>query len=243
MPPADETVLVVGSTSSLAQALARALAERGYGLALAARDEQELAMQASDLRARFSIAVSTQRFDLLDAGFSAVALIENAGNFHHAIIATGDMGNNNSQDIKNLALTAQTNYVLPAQIASVAAAKLAQRCGGSIAIISSVAGDRGRQSNYAYGAAKAGLSAFASGLRNYYFKRGVHVMTVKPGFIDTPMTWGMKSPLIASREYVADAIVKALIAKKDVVYVPRFWALIMLIITHIPEKVFKKLSL
>ncbi|NBX02778.1 MAG: SDR family NAD(P)-dependent oxidoreductase [Alphaproteobacteria bacterium] len=241
--PTNETVLVIGATSSLAQAICRALAARGYALMLGGRDADELSLLASDIHARFSVETHVVQFDFMAHDFSSHALIENAGYFDHAIIATGEMGSEDPEDISNLAITAHLNYVLPAEIATLAAQKCAQKQSGNIVIISSVAGDRGRQSNYAYGSAKAALTAFASGLRNRFFARGVHVMTVKPGFIDTPMTWGMQSPLIASREFVAEKIVQAMEKKKDVIYVPFFWQFIMLIIRHIPERVFKKLKL
>lgn len=241
---ASETVLVLGATSSLAQAICRTLAQQGYELLLAGRDHDELQLLAGDLSVRFDCSASCLTFDFMDASFSAARFIENAPAFSHAIIATGDMGNNNPEDIDNLAMAAHVNYVLPAQLATTAAQKLsAQEAGGSVVIISSLAGDRGRQSNYAYGAAKAALSAFASGLRNRFYERGVHVMTVKPGFVDTPMTWGMNSPLIASRNAVAARIVSAMRAKKDVVYVPFFWRFIMLVICHIPEVLFKRMKL
>src|SRR5690606_36266376 len=117
-----------------------------------------------------------------------------------------DMGGSDATDLKNLRHVTELNYILPAQIATAAGERLRARQSGSIVIVSSVAGDRGRQSNYPYGSAKAALSAFASGLRNRLYKDNVHVMTVKPGFVGTPMTWSMKSPLIASRESVAEAI-------------------------------------
>lgn len=237
------TALIIGATSSLAQALARELAGRGYALILAGRDEDELNLLATDISARYPVAANVVLFDFLSPDFSAHALIASAGSFTHAIIVAGDMADGNSQSNDTITRTANLNYVLPAHIANEAAQHLLAQSSGTIVIISSVAGDRGRQSNYAYGSAKAALSAFASGLRNYCFPRGVHVMTVKPGFIDTPMTWGMQSPLIASREFVAGAFVKAMEAKKDVVYVPFFWRYIMLIIMHVPEKIFKKLKL
>ena len=239
-----EPVLVLGATSSLAQAICRKLARRGYPVILAGRDEQELSMLASDISLRYQTQVSVLKFDMADTNFSAELLIQGAPDFGHVILAAGDMGTQVVEDLHNIALTAQYNYVLPAQLATAAALRLiADQKKGTIAIISSVAGDRGRQSNYAYGSAKAGLTAFASGLRNRFITQGIHVMTVKPGFIDTPMTWGMQSPLIASREYVARKIVGAMEAKKDVIYVPFFWRYIMLIITSIPESVFKKLKL
>jgi len=116
---------------------------------------------------------------------------------------------------------------------------------GTIAVISSVAGDRGRQSNYVYGAAKSGLDAFLQGLRNRRSKADVHVLTIKPGFVDTPMTAHIpeRGPLWAQPEDVAKGIVSAIEKQKYVVYLPRFWSLIMLIIRSIPERIFKKLSL
>lgn len=243
MQTRNNTALIIGATSSLAQTIARIMAARGYALILAARDEEELSLLASDVTARYGVPARTLRFDLLDLDFSAGELISAAGDFSHAIIVAGDMADGNSQSNDTITRTANLNYVLPAHIANEAARVLVGKAYGSIAIVSSVAGDRGRQSNYAYGSAKAALTAFASGLRNYCFSRGVHVMTVKPGFIDTPMTWGMQSPLIAGRDFVARAIVDGLEAKKDVIYVPFFWRYIMLIICNVPEKIFKKLKL
>jgi len=240
--------LIVGATSSLAQPLCHALAARGFGLILVARDEAELDLMARDLMTRYEVKATKIIADFLDSSFSAEAMVACAGDFSHVVLLAGDMGSADPTNIGNLAFTMHLNYTVPAQVATAAAQKLAERFlaekkKGYIAIVSSVAGDRGRQSNYAYGAAKAALSTFASGLRNRFCKRGVQVMTVKPGFIDTPMTWGMKSPLIASREAVADSIMTSMLAGKNVVYVPFFWRYIMLIIMHIPERVFKRLSL
>lgn len=240
--------LIVGATSSLAQPLCRALAERGFGLVLVGRDEAEISLLARDLHTRYEVTVGKIIVDFLDSGFSAEGLIAKAGEFSHLVIVSGDMGAADVENVANLAYTMHLNYTVPAQLAAVGAKVLAERFTaekkrGTIAIVGSVAGDRGRQSNYPYGAAKAALAAFASGLRNRYCKRGVDVLTVKPGFIDTPMTWGMTSPLMASRESVADGLLKAMLKRKDVVYLPFFWRYIMLVILHIPERVFKRLSL
>ncbi|MBY0408189.1 MAG: SDR family NAD(P)-dependent oxidoreductase, partial [Rickettsiales bacterium] len=236
------------ATSSLAQPICHALAERGFGLTLVARDEVELDLLSRDIATRHEVACTKISADFLDSGFSAEGLVEKCGRFTHLIMVAGDMGHADPTGVANLAFTMHLNYTVPEQVCQAAAKALSVRAGEDkktyhIAIIASVAGDRGRQSNYAYGAAKAALATFASGLRNRYFKQGVAVLTVKPGFIDTPMTWGMQSPLIASREAVAESIVKAMLKGKDVVYVPFFWRYIMLIILHIPEKVFKRLSL
>lgn len=243
MPQSPRKILIIGATSSLAQVLCRTLAARGHTLILSSRNEQELELLTQDIQIRSGAACHCLTIDLTAGDFSPNALIMRAGDFDDLIITIGDMGNGEQNDVANLASVTHINYTLPAQIATVAVEHLRNKQSGSIVIISSVAGDRGRQSNYAYGSAKAALSTFASGLRNRYYKDGVHVMTVKPGFVDTPMTWGMHSPLIASREYVAEKIVQAMEKKKDVVYVPFFWRFIMLIIIHIPEKVFKRLKL
>ena len=235
--------------------MCHALARQGHSLILAGRDEVELNMLACDLIVRHKISCLILAVDFLSPDFTAESFIRNAGTFDHMIIATGTMGNGEPLSLSDIAFTSHINYTLPAQIATLGAIKFASppltppasgggdRGGHSIVIISSVAGDRGRQSNYAYGSAKAALSSFASGLRNYFCKHGVHIMTVKPGFVDTPMTWGMQSPLIASRDYVAEKIIAAMNAKKDVIYVPFFWRTIMLVIMHIPEGIFKKLKL
>ena len=225
-----ETVLVIGATSSLAQALCRTLAKQKYSLVLAARDTEELQLLATDIAARFGTQPVTLTTDFLSPDFSTEQLMHSAGAFDHLIVATGDMGDSNPANLNNIAYTMWLNYTVPAQLATLTAVQLASSGKGNIVLISSVAGDRGRQSNYAYGSAKAALT-------------GVHIMTVKPGFIDTPMTWGMQSPLIASREYVARKIVLAMQKRKNVIYVPFFWRYIMLIIIHIPEAIFKRLSL
>jgi len=235
--------LVIGATSSLAQALCRELARAGYRLILSGRDERELELLAGDIATRYNVACRIHLADLMEPNFSATRFIESAGSFDTLVFATGYMGSGEQDDLANLRHVALVNYVVPSQILSVAAEMMSEQGDGEIIVIGSVAGDRGRASNYEYGSAKAALAVFASGLRNRYAKLGVHVMTVKPGFIDTPMTWGMNSPLIASREAVARAIMAGLEKKKDIIYTPFFWRYIMLIIQHIPEKIFKKLKL
>jgi short-subunit dehydrogenase len=237
----SKTILIIGATSSLAEAICQTLAKRGHALILCGRDEDALTLLASDLAVRFKTPAKIIASDFLSADFSPEKLMVEAGECDEIIIAVGDMGNGEAFDAANLAYTAYINYTLPAQIVLAAAEQV--KPPGGIVIISSIAGDRGRQSNIAYGSAKAGLTAFASGLRNRLHKKGVHVMTVKPGFTDTPMTWGMKSPLIASREYVARKIVAAMERKEDEIYVPFFWYGIMLIIRHIPEAIFKRMKL
>lgn len=240
--------LIVGATSSLAQSLCHSLAQRGSNLVLAGRDEVELDILMRDLTVRYGITCRKIAVDFLNSHFSAEGLIEKSGTVDQLFVLAGDMGTKDPSVVHNLAFTMHLNYTIPAQLITVCAQQMADtykttKQKSTIVIVTSVAGDRGRQSNYAYGAAKGALSTFASGLRNKFFKRGVHVLTVKPGFVDTPMTWGMDSPLIASREKVVRDILKAVDKKKDVIYTPFFWRYIMLIIMHIPEKIFKRMSL
>lgn len=243
MPPSPRnTALVVGATSSLAQALCRALAARGYALVLAGRDRAELEVLAADLQVRYRTEPTILMADFLNADFDARAVLEEAGEITHLVLASGDMGTGDIADAADIAYSTHINYTVPAQIAALAAAQFAEKGGGHITVIASVAGDRGRARIAAYGSAKAALSTFASALRQAYAGRGVQVLTVKPGFTDTPMTWGMKSPLMTSRETVAGVIMRAMEKRKDVVYAPWFWRAVMLVITHIPEKLFKRLS-
>ncbi len=223
--------------------MSRELASRGHSLVLVARDEVELDLLAGDITVRHGTMCKTIHADVAEEGFSADKLVQALGHVDEVVIVLGYLPTDTSAMQRSIAYITYLNFIIPAQIAQAACDQLAGRHGGKVTIISSVAGDRGRQSNYPYGAAKAALTAFASGLRNRFAKHGVHVMTVKPGFIDTPMTWSMNSPLIASPEYVARKIVDASEKNKDVLYVPFFWRFIMLIICHIPERIFKKLSL
>ena len=135
------------------------------------------------------------------------------------------------------------NYLSPIKILASFAEQIETRQSGDIIVISSVAGDRGRQSNYTYGSAKGALSLYAAGLRNRLAGKKCHVMTVKPGFVDTPMTYNIKSGLIAPREKIAAMILKAFDARKNEVYLPAIWGLIMFIIRHIPEPIFTQMKL
>lgn len=243
MNASEQPIFVVGATSSLAQALCRNLAARGHPMILAGRDSVEIEALAADLTVRYNAQTKTITTDFLDAQFSANQLIDSAGYFTNIILAVGDMGKGDIQNMYDIAYVTHVNYTIPAQIAAAAAKKYAPENGLNIVIISSVAGDRGRGKIAAYSSAKAALTSFASALRNHYAKHGVHVLTVKPGFVDTSMTWGITSPLIAPRERVAEEIIHAMQQKRDVLYTPWFWKYIMLIIKHIPEKIFKKLDL
>lgn len=243
----DTTVLVLGATSDIGLALARVYAARKCNLILAARKSERLKPDVTDLGLRGAASVRAVEFDVLDTSHLPT-FVGVLGILPDIVICVaGLLGDQKAAETDStLAETImRTNYLGPAIVLSEFAKRMEARGSGTIIGISSVAGDRGRASNYFYGSAKAGFTAYLSGLRNRLAKKGVHVMTVKPGFVDTRMTEGMKLPklLTAQPKDVANAIVGAADRKADVVYVYRIWRLIMLIIRHIPEGIFKRLKL
>lgn len=244
---AIRNVLVVGATSSLGRPLCELMAKRGWNLVLAGRDEEELGRLKSDVAIRYSARVETCRCDLSDSHFSGDQLLTEANDIFEidlVVMLAGEMGDTKLRaDAQEIERMARVNYISPAKLLSVFADKIEANRAGDMIVVSSVAGDRGRQSNYTYGSAKGALSLFAAGLRNRLARVGCHVLTVKPGFIDTPMTYNIKSGLIAPREKVAADILKAFDARKNVAYIPAKWGLIMFIICHIPEFIFKKMRL
>lgn len=244
-------IVVVGATSAVAQAAIRIWAERNASLTLVGRNADELARIAADARVRGASEVVVVIGDLTNAAFvttTAAAFNTNGGATAQALIAHGSLTDSTlaDVDVNYLATELNTNFVSAALWAQALAERFSRAdCGGgTVAVISSVAGDRGRGSNHAYGAAKAGLTAFCSGLRARMHTRGVHIVTIKPGFIDSPMTAHItkKGALWAAPETVAKGIVSAIDKNRDVVYLPGFWRAIMLIIAHVPEAIFKRLK-
>lgn len=242
-------VLILGATSAIAQAVARKLVQAGDQVFLAGRDPVKLAAIAADLQVIGGKNVASQSLDLNDVSRheALIAQAENAlGGLDAVLVAQGELGDQAraQRDFIHAQSILTTNLVAPISLLSILANRFEQRRSGLIAVISSVAGDRGRQSNYFYGTAKGGLSIFLAGLRNRLARHGVHVLTIKPGFVDTPMTAAFKKgPLWASPERVARGIVRAMNRRSDVVYLPRFWRLIMTVIRLVPERIFKRLSL
>jgi decaprenylphospho-beta-D-erythro-pentofuranosid-2-ulose 2-reductase len=242
-------VAVFGATSRAARAVALRWAERGHDVGLAARDLTEAERLASDVSVRTGVRALGVSFDATDsAAFPAlVARIEaELGPLTHALVAFGDLGDPTAAQADPAALRRilETNFVGAAVLLEALSAPMASRRAGALAVIGSVAGDRGRQSNYAYGSAKGGLEVFVSGLRNRLHPLGVHVLLVKPGFIDSPMTWGLQTRIpVASPESLAEAIVRDLDARVDTRYHPAFWQGIMGVISAIPEVIFKRLRL
>lgn len=244
-----QKILIIGATSAIAKATARCFAERGDQLYLLARDQERLSDLANDLRIRGANTVAYARFDaaaieqypsLLD---KAIAELDG---LDVVLIAHGTLSDQTACE-RSIELTLQelnTNAISVIGLLTLLANYFEQRKQGCIAVISSVAGDRGRQSNYIYGTAKGAITIFMQGLRNRLAKSNVQVLTIKPGFVNTPMTATFKKgALWAEPEAIATGIVTAISKQKDIVYLPFWWRYIMLIIRTIPERIFKHLSL
>ena len=244
----SDTVLILGATSAIARATAAAFAAKGNDLYLAARDKDELERTAADLQIRYGVKVNYGLFDAEaiethEPFFQAV--VQEMHGISGVVLAFGFLGDQlAARDFKIGANVIANNFTGAASFLSICANYFEPLQFGFIIGITSVAGDRGRQSNYVYGAAKGALSLFLQGLRNRLFSSGVRVITVKPGFVDTAMTFGMPGLfLVASPEYVGNRIVGALNKSSDIIYLPWFWRYIMLIIKHIPEFIFKRMKL
>ncbi len=239
-------VLILGATSGMARAVARSFAEAGHPIQLAARDINRLDDDADDLRTRYGVDVTLHAFDALATDTHA-AFVEGLDLPQIAICAVGAMGDQDQSaaDPLGAAMVIRSNFEGPASILAHLANAMEARGSGTLVGISSVAGDRGRASNYVYGSAKAGFTAFLSGLRNRLARKGVHVVTVLPGFVRTAMTDGMDlpGPLTADPEEVGTAILKAVEKQKNIIYTRPIWRVVMAVIRNIPEPIFKKTSL
>lgn len=244
-----QKILILGATSAIAQATARLFAAEGAAFCLVGRGAERLEIVAQDLTARGAASVSCLTADL-GACENHLKLIQRAdaqlGGLDLALIAHGTLGDQaaGQADFAIALNELQTNFLSAVSLLTHLANLLEPRGRGALVAISSVAGDRGRQSNYIYGAAKGGLSIFLQGLRNRLAPAGVRVLTIKPGFVDTPMTAGFtKGPLWVGPEVIAACIHRGLARGREVIYAPWFWRYIMLIIRAIPERLFKRLKL
>ena len=248
-PTANRKVFIAGATSAIAQAIARLCAVRGDSLFLVARDPDRLQAVALDLIARGAPAVETMAADLDDLARHP-ALVEKAwtamGGLDVALVAYGVLIDQRQCDENPAEGTRQlhTNFVSPVSLLTCLAARFAAKGAGSLVALGSVAGDRGRGSNYHYGASKAGLATFLDGLRHRLAKSGVHVLTVKPGFVDTPMTSAFpKGALWASPALVAGDVMRAIDGRRAVIYTPWFWRWIMMIIRNLPRAILHRTNL
>ena len=242
-----QTVLILGATSDIAEAIAHAYAERGDEVILAARNVSRLERVRTDMQVRFGKTPILAEFD--------ATLFDTHGTFYKnlpqapdTVVCVFGYMEKNEEALQHFSIAKQTidvNYTGAVSVLNIVAEDMAAKGKGTIIGISSVAGERGRQSNFIYGSAKAGFTAYLSGLRNYLFHKGVHVLTVKPGFVKTKMTEGLplNPKLTAQPKQIAKDVLKAADKKKDVLYSLWMWKYIMTIIRNIPEGVFKKLKM
>ena len=238
---------VFGVTSRIGREVALRLAEAGYSVWVGARDADEARRIADDIAVRTGTPAHSGAFDAraVESHPALLTAIEAVvGPLERVVLAFGDMGEEGRRDPEMLRRVIEVNYLGAASLSELAAEAMAGRQGGVVAALGSVAGDRGRQSNYVYGSAKGALALYLQGLRNRVFSRGVHICTVKLGFIDTRMTWGLATKIpIATPAAASRAIVAAMEARQDELYWPPFWRGVMGVIKAIPEAGFKRLKL
>ena len=244
------SVLILGATSGMARAVAAEFAAHGYDLVLVGRNRQELDALAADLAVRYQVRTDVHLLDVLnfdDHERVLGACLTAAGDaLAGALLFFGYLGDQAlaERDFGEARRIIDTNFTACVSVLNILAGHFQARRSGFICAVSSVAGDRGRQSNYIYGAAKGGLSIYLQGLRNRLHRSNVRVITVKPGFVDTPMTYGRPGMfLVASPKAVARGIYRAVEKGTDVAYLPWFWRPIMFVIRSVPEPVFKRLRL
>lgn len=243
----SDTWIILGATSSMAKAFARQVTEAGAGVFLCGRDMADMEASAADCAARGAPVAEALKFDARDEK-TFTPIIDRARNEDgqlHVAVFVGSMPTQEQIDADpDLIKGVVTNsHIGPATFLQMLAPELEARGAACVVGVGSVAGDRGRIGNYVYGSAKAGFHIYLAGLRNRLTRSGGHVVTVKPGFSDTAMTWGLEGMfLVASPDKISSDILKAVEKKKDVIYTPFFWRYIMGIIKFIPERIFKKLS-
>lgn len=242
----QKKMAILGATSALGHCVAKLLADNGHALVLVARDDAKLQQNADDIKVRTAdVETITADFDLVDDHHK---LVEQISDCDEVFCFFGTLPDQVAceEHWADAHSALHTNFISVVSLLGRLANAFEQRGHGNLVVVSSVAGDRGRKSNYIYGTAKGALTIYCAGLRNRLAASGVHVLTVKPGFIDTPMTAHLEkkpAPLWVGPERVASEIVRAAHARKNTLYTPWFWRYILLIIQHIPEFVFKRLSL
>lgn len=241
------SVLILGARSDIGLACAHAFAAEGHPVQLAARRIETLEADRADIVLRYNVEVSLHEVDAL-ATDSHAAFADSLSTLPDVVIcAIGYMGEQaiSEKDIAAAITVMRSNYEGPASLLAHLANRFEERGFGVLVGISSVAGERGRATNYVYGSAKAGFTAFLSGLRNRLAGKGVHVLTVLPGFMATKMTEGMDLPglLTAQPDEVAGAILKAVRKEKNIIYIRYIWKAVMLAIRNIPERFFKGMNI
>lgn len=244
-----KNILIIGANSAIAKAVSRLYAEEHCSLYLLARDEEGLALQKKDLEIRGASEVNYATFDvnnfpahdaIIDQVLDSMGSIDLAMLCHGSLPDQALCAENFDAALKEF----NTNALSVISLLTSLANHMSIQRNGCLAVITSVAGDRGRQSNYIYGAAKGMVSLYLQGLRGRLFPNGIHVVDIRPGFVDTPMTTAFKKgALWASPEKVAQCIVTGIHKKKHTIYAPWFWRIIMMIVCSVPETIFKRLKL
>lgn len=244
-----KNILIIGATSAIAQETAKLYAAQGHRFFLVARNPNKLSIITDDLYTRGASNVESAILDLNQTDQHKALIqqsLKHLNTLDIILIAHGTLPNQTElqNSYEKTLECIQSNALSVISLLTILANILETQKHGCVAILSSVAGDRGRQSNYIYGSAKAMVSVFTEGLRNRLFKHGIHLVTLKPGFVDTPMTAEFpKGPLWAKPQAIAKIIEKSINQKQNIVYAPFFWRFIMIIIKSIPEFIFKRLSL
>lgn len=243
-----KNVLIIGGTSGIGRAIADEYASHGWDVMLAARDGALMERNAADIRTRHGVRVTTHLLDVLEPARFDEFVASLAAPPDTAVCAVGVLEDEDRcrADVGVAAMVMRSNFEGPALLLDRLSQEMARRGSGVIVGISSVAGDRGRGSNYVYGSSKAGFTAYLSGLRNRLHGRGVRVLTVKPGFVRTRMTASMRLPaaLTAEPSEVARAVFRAAeVRAGSVIYVRRIWSLVMFTIRSIPESLFQRMHL
>lgn len=243
-------VLIIGASSAIGRALARKWASAGSDIILAGRDLDDINRTAADLRIRSGRRVEVASFDAMafdtHEAFWRDCQTRAGGALAGVIILHGQLPDQSAaqSDLATARQAIDVNFVSAVSVLTLAANDFERAQRGFICVFSSVAGDRGRQSNYVYGSAKAALSTYLGGLRNRLARSHVHVLTVKPGFVDTAMTWGLPGLfLVAQPSCVADDVYSAVERGRSTIYTPWFWRYIMLIIKSVPEFIFKRMKM
>lgn len=240
--------LILGASSAMARAFAREAAARGAAVTLAGRDLDDLNATAGDARLRGAVDARVLACDVTDpvSRAACIAAATMPDTQLNVFLAIGQMPEQDRMDA-DPALTArmiEATYAGPVALLQGLAPAFERQRGGRVVVVGSVAGDRGRRKNYLYGSAKAGLATYTEGLRARLFPAGATVTLVKPGFVDTAMTWGLPGLfLVATPQQAAAAMMRAALAGRAEIYHPFFWRFIMLIIRHIPAAVMKRLNI